>query len=77
MSTGGDVGSAQALSHELEDGGYLLARHVELLDDLLPPDYGRLARPSREFTRHRKRTRDARLHLFSHLAASPSASFEI
>ena len=25
-STGGDVGSAQALSHELEDSGYLFAR---------------------------------------------------
>jgi len=35
MSTGGDVGSAQALSHELEDSGYLFARHVELLDDLV------------------------------------------
>jgi hypothetical protein len=37
MSTGGDVGSAQALSHELEDSGYLFARHVELLDDLVMP----------------------------------------
>src|SRR5438552_188816 len=35
MSTGGHVGSAQALSHELEDSGYLFARHVELLDDLV------------------------------------------
>ena len=35
MSTGGDVGSAQALSHELKDSGYLFARHVELLDDLV------------------------------------------
>ena len=35
MSTGGDVGSAQALSHELEDSGYLFARHLELLDDLV------------------------------------------
>jgi hypothetical protein len=34
-STGGDVGSAQALSHEGEDSGYLFARHVELLDDLV------------------------------------------
>ena len=35
MSTGGDVGSAQALSHQREDSGYLFARHVELLDDLV------------------------------------------
>jgi hypothetical protein len=35
MSTGGDVGSAQALSDEVEDSGYLFARHVELLDDLV------------------------------------------
>jgi hypothetical protein len=28
MSTSGDVGSAQALSDELEDSGYLFARHV-------------------------------------------------
>jgi hypothetical protein len=35
MSTGGNVGSSQGLSYELEDSGYLLARHVELLDDLV------------------------------------------
>ena len=35
MSTGGDVGSAQAQSHKREDSGYLFARHVELLDDLV------------------------------------------
>jgi len=35
MSTGGDVGSAQALSHKREESGYLFARHVELLDDLV------------------------------------------
>jgi hypothetical protein len=35
MSTGGDVGSAQALSHELQDSGDLFARHVELLDDFV------------------------------------------
>ena len=35
MSTGVDVGSAQALSDELKDSGYLFARHVELLDDLV------------------------------------------
>src|SRR5262249_45496482 len=35
MSTGGDVGRAQALSHELEDSSYLFARHIELLDDLV------------------------------------------
>jgi hypothetical protein len=34
-STGGDVGSAQALRDELEDGRHLLARHVVLLDDLV------------------------------------------
>jgi hypothetical protein len=34
MSTGGDIGSAQALSYELEDRGYF-ARHLELLDDLV------------------------------------------
>jgi len=33
-STGGNFG-AQTLSHELEDGLHLFARHVELLDDLV------------------------------------------
>lgn len=33
--TGGDVGRAQALIHELEDSGYPFARHVERLDDLV------------------------------------------
>ena len=35
MSTGGNGVGAQALSHELEHGRHLLARHVELLDDLV------------------------------------------
>jgi len=34
-STGGDWSSAQALSHELKYRRHLLARHVELLDDLV------------------------------------------
>src|SRR6266849_6426435 len=34
-STGGDWVGAQALSHELENGRHLLARHVELLNDLV------------------------------------------
>src|SRR5262245_20831105 len=34
-STGRDVGTAQALSYELEDGRHLLARHVVLLDDFV------------------------------------------
>ena len=34
-STGGNDGSAKALSDELEDGHHLFARHVELVDDLV------------------------------------------
>jgi hypothetical protein len=35
MSTGGDEVSAEALGYEVENGRHLLARDVELLDDLL------------------------------------------
>ena len=35
MSTGRDGVRAKTLSHELEHGHHLLARHVELLDDLV------------------------------------------
>ena len=39
MSAGRDVGSAQALSHELEDSSHLFARYVELLDDLVDAEF--------------------------------------